>query len=232
MKKMSSLLQNSLPLLLGRGNNVNRPIHRGFTLIELLLAMAIFSIVSLTGFTLFNTVLTGDESLRTKNERLNELNRAFLVIERDVVQLSRRTIRVNGESPLKGFLHNDSDGIFSETTSVAFVRAGWTNPDLMLPRSDLQPIVYQLNEEKLERLHFNFVDSVVGEEPMARTLIEGVEALSFEFFSQGKWQKELNSDELPQALAFVITTKDFGEIRRQFLLPAVPVTKDNADEDT
>ena len=97
---------------------------RGFTLIELLVAMAIFTIISLTSFTILDTVLSSDEKLQAHNERLNELNSAFLLIERDFLQLSRRTIRLNGEAPISGFLHLDTDSVFSETTRVAFVRAG------------------------------------------------------------------------------------------------------------
>lgn len=203
---------------------------RGFTLIELLVAMAIFSIVSLTSFTIFNTVISSDETLKGRNERLNELNRAFLLIERDLLQLTRRTIRINGESPIKGFLHLDTDGIFSDTAGIAFVRAGWTNPNLLLPRSDLQPVMYQLKENQLLRLHYNFVDSVVGAEPISRVLINEVDNVQFEFYAENKWQNELNNDQLPLAIAIVIDTADFGQLRRQFLLPAEQGEKGNVDD--
>ncbi len=193
---------------------------KGFTLIELLIAMAIFSVVSLTSFTILDTVLSSDEKLKLRNERLNEFNSAFLIIERDFLQLSRRTIRLNGEAPISGFLHLDTDGVFSETTGVAFVRAGWTNPGLLLPRSDLQPLIYQLKDGNLQRLHFNFVDSVVGTEPIARVLISDVKNIQFEFYFNDKWQDEINDDQLPLAVALILETNDFGQIRRQFLLPA------------
>lgn len=199
---------------------VTQRIVRGFTLIELLVAMAIFSVVSLTSFTILDTVLSGDEKLKKHNDRLNEFNSAFLIMERDFLQLSRRTIRLNGEAPIGGFLHLDTDGIFSETSGVAFVRAGWTNPGLLLPRSDLQPIVYQLKEGSLQRLHFNFVDSVVGAEPIERKLINDVNDVRFEFYFEDKWQETLNNEQLPLAIAVILDTEDFGQVRRQFLLPS------------
>jgi len=192
----------------------------GFTLIELLIAMAIFSMVSLTSFTIFNTVLSSDETLKLRNERLNELNTAFLLIERDFLQLARRSIRVNGEAPVKGYLHLDSDGVFSETVGLAFVKGGWTNPGLLLPRSDMQPVIYQLKDNQLQRLHFNFVDSVLGTEPYVRALVNNVDDVTFEFFIKNKWQAELSNEQLPQAVALTIFTQDFGEIRKQYLLPA------------
>jgi len=198
------------------GNRLSRV--KGFTLLEVLIAIAIFSVISLASFTIFDTVLTGEESSKQRTERLNELQRGFLVIERDLLQIARRTVRVNGEAPLTGFLHTDSNSFLSDNQAIGFVRNGWTNPGLLLPRSDMQSVAYQLNDEVLERVHFNFVDPVMGEEPKVRPLISGVSELKFDFYQGKKWQEELKEGELPQAIAIEITTEDFGVIRRQFLV--------------
>lgn len=190
----------------------------GFTLLEVLIAMAIFALISLSSFTLFDTVFKSDERSTLKNNRLNELNRAFIVLERDVLQITRRTVRINGEAPSKGYLHLDDQGFFSETNALAFVRSGWSNPGLLLPRSDLQAVAYQLSDGVFNRLHYNFVDPVVGQEPQVRPLITGVDDVKFEFYLDGKWQKELKSNQLPLAIAVILQTPDMGEIRRQFLV--------------
>ena len=188
----------------------------GFTLLEVLIAIAIFSVISLTSFTIFDTVLTGDEASKAQTNRLNELQRGFLVLERDITQIARRSVRINGEAPQTFYLY--ADGPDNEDGALAFVRAGWTNPGLLLPRSDLQGIAYQLKDNTLMRYHANFVDPIVGEEPKTRPLISNVVDVQFEFFQQGKWQKELNSSSLPQAVAIEIETEDLGNIRRQFLV--------------
>lgn len=190
----------------------------GFTLIEVMIAMAIFAMVSLASFTIFDTVFRSDEQSRLKSERINELNRAFIVIERDMLQLTRRTMRINGEAPSNRFIHLDDQGFFSETNALAFVRSGWANPNLLLPRSELQSVAYQLSDNTLNRLHFTFVDPVVGKEPKVRPLITLVDDVKFEFYQAGKWQKEINGNTLPQAMALIVQTQDLGEIRRQFLI--------------
>ena len=196
----------------------NRQVQQGFTLLEVLIAIAIFSMISLSSFTIFDTVLKSDESSKIRTERMNELQRGFLLIERDLLQIARRSIRLNGEAPLEDFLYTDSNSFSSSESTLAFVRNGWTNPGLLLPRSSMQSVAYQLNEETFERLHFNFVDAVQGQEPKVRPLITDVETLSFEFFYNKKWQKKIKDKRLPQAIAVELTTKDYGLIRREFLV--------------
>ncbi len=199
--------------------------NSGFTLLEVLIAIAIFSIISLSSFTIFDTVLRGDAIAKQSSERQNELQRAFLIIERDITQISRRTIRLDGEAPLERLIQTASDSFASEEQAIAFVRHGWTNPGLLLPRSDMQAVAYRISEETLQRLHFNFVDSVVGEEPKVRPLITDVTEILFEYYDGKKWQETWATNSLPLAIAIEIETKDFGVIRRQFLVPGDGLAK-------
>jgi general secretion pathway protein J len=82
----------------------------------------------------------------------------------------------------------------------------------------MQSVAYRLVDEKLERLHYNFVDAVVGQEPKIRPLITQVSSLLFEFYDGKKWQKQWSGKTLPQAIAIEIETRDYGLIRRQFLV--------------
>lgn len=191
---------------------------QGFTLLEVLIAIAIFSVISMASFSIFETVLNSDTVTKERTNRINELQRGFLIIERDVLQIARRSVRLNGEAPQSGFLHTDTESYTSSEQAIAFVRHGWTNPGLLLPRSDMQSVAYQLNENTLERVHFNFVDAVLGEEPKVRPLISQVESLNFEYYDGKKWQKTLAENTLPQAIAIELDTKDYGIIRRQFIV--------------
>lgn len=195
-----------------------RTVVKGFTLLEVLIAIAIFSVISMASFSIFQTVLDSDTSSKIRSERINELQRAFLVIERDMLQVARRSVRINGEAPQEAFIHTSTESFSSSENVIGFVRHGWTNPGLLLPRSDMQSVAYQLNDSTLERLHFNFVDAVVGQEPKIRPLIRDVEKLDFEFYDGKKWQKTLDGKIIPMAVAIELETKDYGVIRRQFLM--------------
>tara|TARA_B110000881_G_C18444527_1_gene447784 strand:+ start:291 stop:926 length:636 start_codon:yes stop_codon:yes gene_type:complete len=193
--------------------------NRGFTLLELLVAMAIFSLISLTSFSLFDTVLNADENSQITTKRNNELQRAFLIMERDFLQMAYRSARLSGDAPTEDFILNDGESYGTGNNTLAFVRNGWTNPGLLLPRSDVQSVAYQLNDTTFERLHYNFVDAVVGEDPKQRPLITDVEEVNFEYYDGKKWQENISSKSLPQGIAIELTLKDYGLIRRQFIVP-------------
>ena len=191
---------------------------KGFTLLEVLIAIAIFSMVSMSSFSIFNTVIKSDESSKIRTDRINELQRGFLLIERDLLQIAKRSIRLNGEEPQEDFLYTDDNSFSNSESTLAFVRQGWTNPGLLLPRSNMQSVAYQLNEGTFERLHFNFVDAIQGQEPKIRKLITEIEELNFEFFYDKEWQDKIIGKNLPKAIAVELITKDYGLIRREFLV--------------
>lgn len=202
--------------------HISKRLPQGFTLLEVIIAIAIFALISLASFTIFNTVFKSDESAQKRIARLNEIQRAFLIMERDFLQIARRTMRIDGEAPLENYLHTELQSFSLSNNAIAFVRGGWKNPALIMPRSDLQPVMYQLNEQTLERLHFNFVDTVIGEELKIRPLLSQVNSLNFEFYDGKQWRTELRKNSLPLAIAVELDLADMGTIRREFLVAGDP----------
>lgn len=192
--------------------------QRGFTLLEVLLAIAIFAMVSLASFSVFDTVLKSDEHATAKSDRMNHLQKAFLLMERDFNQMAKRSMRIEGEAAREQFIYTEMNHIMTQEYGISFVRAGWTNPGYLIGRGDMQTVAYQLNEEKLERLHFNFVDVVVGEEPKVRPLLSGVLSLKFEYHNGQDWQEKAPVDVLPLAVAIEMELDDLGVVRRHFLV--------------
>lgn len=201
----------------------------GFTLIEVLLATAIFAVISIASFSILDGVIRTKEGAEQKQHRLNEIQRAWVIIERDLLQIARRSVRVDGEAPQTGYFYADNGDLMLSEQAIAFVRSGWSNPNLILPRSDMQPIAYRIQENTLERMHFNFVDPVIGEEPIIRPLIHNVIDLKMQFFVDKKWQDSLTENQWPKAITFTINTEDLGELTRKFLLISAPF---NDDENT
>lgn len=203
--------------------------QRGFTLLEILIAMAIFTLIGLASTGLLTTVIDSNELSAQRFERLQQLQRAMITIERDIQQAVPRAVRVEGqkrEVVMAGGSLEDSDA-----DSLGFVRAGWQNPQMMLPRSTLQFVSYRLRNEKLERLYGNYVDNVIGFEPKIRVLMDEVTDLKVEFIAQKsggstdnrmddeeEWTESYTGQVLPYAVAIEFESKDFGLIRREFTL--------------
>ena len=141
------------------------PDQRGFTLIEVLIALAITALVAMLSFTSISTVLNSVDSLRSRGDRISELNRAWNLVNRDISQMVNRPIRNEFgevESTLFGGEVVDS--------SLTFTRGGWHNPNRQL-RSELQRVTYRLEGDVLWRENFVVLDRTRESEPQRARLL-------------------------------------------------------------
>lgn len=195
----------------------------GFTLIEILVAMAIFSLIGLASTALLTNVVDDDKASSQRFAELEQLQRAMLTIERDLLQAVPRAVRINGEVN-QIVMRGGEDELGGLADSIGFVHGGWHNPQLMLPRSTLQLVGYRLEETKLLRLYGNYLDNVNGYEPKSKVLLEGVSDFQVEFLisssdnDEEEWQESYLGTALPRAVAVTVSSDVFGKIRRVFLL--------------
>ncbi|NDW21287.1 type II secretion system minor pseudopilin GspJ [Alteromonas hispanica] len=202
--------------------------QRGFTLIEILVAMAIFTLIGLASTGLLTTVIDSNTLSQERFEKLQLLQRAMVTIERDIQQAVSRSVRVEGEKREIVMAGGEVEG--SDDDGIGFVRGGWHNPQLMLPRSTLQYVAYRLRDNQLERLYSNYVDNVIGYEPKVRVLLDEIESFKVEFLAGNnssstveedddiKWSESYQGKVLPRAVAIEFVSKDFGLLRREFTL--------------
>ena len=195
---------------------------QGFTLIEILVAMAIFALIGLASTGVLTTVINSDELSTERFAKLEELQRAMLTIERDILQAVPRSARLNGALAVT----QGGDEVFeSEADGLSLVRAGWHNPQMLLPRSTLQAVAYRLQEKQLQRLYGNYVDNVIGYEPKMKVMLSDIEDFRVSFLTSieqleqpKKWKEDYAGKALPIAISVTIVSKTFGEIRREFML--------------
>ena len=104
--------------------------QRGFTLIEILIAMAIFTLIGLASTGLLTTVIDSNDLSSERFEKLQQLQRAMVIIERDIQQAVPRPVRAEGETQtvvMAGGEVDDSDG-----DGIGFVRGGWHNQSTVM----------------------------------------------------------------------------------------------------
>lgn len=198
----------------------NNSVQHGFTLLELIIAVAILALIALGTGAVLNSVIKSNETSEVSLKSLQDAQRAMLILERDFLQMVARSPRIQGEDNaiiLKG-------GEFefdSDESGIAFVRNGWHNPQMMLPRSSLQRVIYSLQDGVFMREHFMHVDSVIGAKTRQRPLLEGITdfevSAAFEYRrDELDWEKDFESLELPIALKVTLESEAFGSMERVF----------------
>ena len=213
--------------------------QRGFTLVEILVSIAIFSLIASASTAVLTNVIAASEQSSQSIERLQSLQRAMMVIERDLLQAVNRAPRIGGVDNNTTVFFGGAGEMQSTHDGVSFVRNGWQNPMWLLPRSNMQGVAYRLNSDNvLERLHTLFVDNDLGVDPIVRPLLTGVTDLNIEFMvainsrNEISWDESYEGNKVPKGIAIEITTKDFGVIRREFALldpPAVSAPEASSD---
>ncbi|WP_333797092.1 type II secretion system minor pseudopilin GspJ [Rheinheimera sp.] len=195
--------------------------QRGFTFIEMLLATAIFALVGLASVAVLDSVTRSDTASQAALARLQKLQQVMMLMERDLWQITPRQIRVSGEAPSKVMMGGAPNWLESDDDGLSFSHAGWTNPGMVLPRSEVQLVGYRLKENKLERLFYLYPDAVTGTEPQVQVLLEEIDSFKLTYLDQeGIWQDSWMQETMPKALRMVITQQNTGELERIFTLPA------------
>ncbi|RJG51616.1 type II secretion system minor pseudopilin GspJ [Motilimonas pumila] len=198
---------------------------KGFTLLEIMIAIAVFSVLSMAAYQVLQGVMRSDELSRNHSDDIKQLQRAMLIIEKDMTQMVARTIR-NGGGPGESVIRAGKYIAESESDGIDFVRLGWSNPKGQLPRSNLLRVAYRVREDKLERLYFLYPDSISGQEPESQVLIEGVNSLKLRYW-KSSWQETwTEKDTLPAGVAFELELEKYGKISRLFLTPVGSIVKE------
>jgi general secretion pathway protein J len=189
---------------------------RGFTLLELLIAVAIFAVVGVMAYGGLQAVLTQQEIARQNADRFREIQFAVQQLSRDLYQLHPRPVREELGDGTRSAMLADARNRYV----VEFTRGGWSNP-LAQPRAGVQRVAYDVDGDRLMRLHWFAPDHTLAEDPVERELLSGVREFRLRFFSAGNWSEDwppgLSGEDpahLPTALEFIIELEDWGELRR------------------
>lgn len=191
--------------------------YSGFTLLELLVSIAIMALISVSAYQVLSNSIKTKEKVSIYDKQLSALQKANLLIERDLTQVIGRVSRDEYGDPLPPLLLKNNQ--------LEFTRMGWRNP-LNKARSDMQHLRYFMTEKKFFRKSWPSLDRAINEKGSDIVLMNDIDKISFQVFSQGKWLTEwptIDSDPkkttMPEAIEIIISTALWGDIRRVILLP-------------
>lgn len=201
----------------------------GFTLLEILIVVAIFGIFALLAYGGLDAVLHTRARVEIAQNRVAELQKAYIRMRDDFQQVRNRPIRDNYGDVQPGMLGADN-------SSVEFTRGGWRNP-LSQPRSTLERVAYRLDDNALHRSSWRMLDRAQDTPAVDVELLQNVTDLRWRFLdAQYQWQtrwptleaggtaQQASSVAPPMAVEVRLTTKDLGELRFVFRLGLDPIT--------
>jgi len=197
----------------GRGGS------RGFTLIEVLVSVAIFGLAAALAYGGLSGLARTRGELQQASERLQALQFAVGLIERDLRAAVDRPVRAAYEP-------KDVPALLARGGRLELSRIGRGN-ELAAVRADIERVGYQLDGSSLQRLSYQVLDRTPSTTPEVLPLLDGVESLQFRVFdSSGRelaeWPRPLEelAPALPRAVEVRLRLADGGgEIRRLLELP-------------
>lgn len=198
---------------------ISSRVQQAFTLIEVLVALAIFGILSALAYGALSQTLLSAEMLNQRMDRLQAIQRTMRHLTQDFIQLSPRPVRLELGDSMGPALQSDLRSEYA----VELTRGGWSNP-VALPRGTLQRAAYRLEDDELVRYYWTVLDRTLNNEPIAVTILDGIESLQFRYLIDSgetidQWPPPtapgpLGLRQRPRAVEIILTLQDQGEIRR------------------
>ena len=198
-------------------NNARR--QTGFTLLELLVAITVFATMSVMAYGGLRNVIDNSEASEQALNRLKDVQTGVSAISRDLTQITHRDIRDEYGNVRSYLLTPQNPDLIIE-----FSRNGHRNPAGLL-RSNLQRVAYQLQDNKLYRLHWPQMDRAPGVEPYKSEILDKVNTVDFRFLDDKlNWHNQwppLNAGAgqatpVLSAIEISIELADWGEIKRLY----------------
>lgn len=158
---------------------------QGFTLLEVLIAVVIFALLGLAGYSGLDAVLKARARLDDENHQWRSIALFWVRLERDLSAFVERPARLRGSLPQASFLgESTAPGEYAaqlELTRLGAEDAGNAPPER---------VGYRLREGKVEWLRWPALDSAPRAVPDIAVLLDHVASLEFSYRdAAGLWNQ-------------------------------------------
>ena len=193
----------------------------GFTLLELLVALAIFSLVAVMSYNALKTVLNQQAATEVQADALAELQKVYLLMQRDIEQVVPRPVRDE---------YGDTQPALIGDETLQLTRGGWSNPAGRL-RSTLQRVGYAYEDGELVRYIWAVLDRAQDSDPQRQPLIGDIGDMTIRYLAANnewddRWPNPLAAAAgadaavaLPRAIEITLEHERFGPLVWVFRLP-------------
>lgn len=195
--------------------------QHGFTLLEILIALAVFAILATITSSAMYYAFNTRARVNEQADRLNTLQLAVTLIERDVEQIVARAIRGNEMHLFPAFI--------GQHQYLELTRNGIVNPNSEEKRSSLKRIAYVCQNNQLLRRSWESLDTTNRKLYEDKVLLDNIVNCKFAYLNHSlqvlpEWrenalQQNQQSEPLPKAIQFTLTLKDWDKMSLLFIIP-------------
>ena len=200
-------------------------VSSGFTLLELLLSLALLSLLLLTLYTTFFSVVRAEQAGIEALDRNREIRR-FL----DIISMEARSVYVVGGDKGGGFttlLGESRAGAGGNKSTLTFTTYLYPLVHSSTPGGDLVTVRYSVgvDEEGVRNLYkerwnpFSITrggGSGGGDDTYRAVVVEGIEAFSVAYYNGREWLKSLDSGEgggAPEGVKITLSLPEGGTVK-------------------
>ena len=128
--------------------------NRGFTLVEVLIVIGVFSVISSVCYITLSQYLNISEKLEARVEKVQNLDRAFSLLERDIRYAVNRSARSESSENEDAMIFFNGNGIPGEIIRLTSIHPDYRTPGL----GDIHRVAWYEDDGDLYRTSWTAVD--------------------------------------------------------------------------
>ena len=153
-------------------NNYKNKTNSGFTLLEVLVALAIFAVLSLAGWKVFDSLIKVRERNQIYTQQLSAMQSTYTLMLRDFSQASARPARNSAQT---------EPALLLENNKITFTRMGAFDPTGR-SQSSFERVTYQYDagQQRLIRTSYRNPDQSQNQTPPVNVLLNKISNFSIQ----------------------------------------------------
>lgn len=176
--------------------------QQGFTLLEIMIALTIFAVISLLAWQILDGAMRTSNATDVAATRLNQLQRAYNLLERDFFQLQARAPR------------NEPDVFVQSKDGLALTTLNGVSGQVQLER-----VRWRLKDKTLWRDIWPVIDGPADAEPEKVPILSDIKAMSWRFWKASWLDKWTDTAHQPEGVEVLLTMENGDTWRWVFTTP-------------